>query len=54
MMVSILAGMLITLGAILYLTIGNVVGAIMFSLGLLTILYFKLELFTGKAGLLAN
>lgn len=51
-MLSIIAGFLIGFAAFLYLTIGGLPGAVMFSIGLLTILFFKLELFTGKAGLL--
>jgi formate/nitrite transporter FocA (FNT family) len=53
-MLSILAGMLIAMSGIAYLTVGGPIGASLFSLGLLAILHFKLELFTGKAGLLAT
>ena len=53
-MKSITAGLLIGLGGIMYLTIGRIAGAIFFSIGLLTILHFELNLFTGKAGLLAD
>jgi formate/nitrite transporter FocA (FNT family) len=53
-MLSILAGMMIALGAIIYLSAGGPVGAIMFSMGLLTILTFGFNLFTGKAGLIAT
>lgn len=50
---SILAGFLICLGGIINLSVGGgILGATLFSIGLLTILYFKLNLFTGKAGLL--
>lgn len=54
MISAILAGMLIAMGAALYLTVGDALGAFLFSLGLLTILYFKFALFTGRAGLLAT
>lgn len=54
MISAILAGMLIAMGAALYLTVGGALGAFLFSLGLLTILYFKFALFTGRAGLLAT
>lgn len=54
MIKSILAGFMITLAAAIYLTIGGIVGAFMFSIGLLTILYFQFDLFTGKAGLLSQ
>lgn len=53
-MLSILAGILISLGGIIYLQVGGPIGALLFSIGLLTILHFKCELFTGKAGLLAS
>lgn len=51
---AILAGFFIGIGAAVYLTIGGVVGAAFFSVGLATILVFDLSLFTGKAGLLAT
>lgn len=51
---SILAGIMISIGAALYLVIGGIPGAILFSIGLLTILYFQFHLFTGKAGLFAE
>lgn len=51
-MLSIPAGMLIDLGAIIYLLQANaMIGSALFAIGLITILHFKLELFTGKAGL---
>lgn len=53
-MLSILAGMLIGVGGIIYLRVGGPVGASLFAIGLLTILHFRFELFTGKAGLLAT
>ena len=54
MILSILAGMMIGLGAIVYLSVGKIVGAFMFSIGLLAILHFRCRLFTGKAGGLAT
>ncbi|MBO7211000.1 MAG: formate/nitrite transporter family protein [Methanobrevibacter sp.] len=53
-MLSIVAGMMIAIGGIIYLTLSGLEGALLFSMGLLTILCLKLELFTGKAGLLAT
>ena len=50
-MLSILAGFMISIGAIVYIKIGGLIGAIFFSIGLISIICFKLELFTGKAGL---
>lgn len=46
---SILAGLMIGIGCILYLTIGGIPGAIAFSLGLMTVCLYKLKLFTGQA-----
>lgn len=42
------------MGGIINLTLGGIPGALFFSLGLLTIVTFKYELFTGKAGLLTT
>lgn len=49
---AILAGILISFGCVVNLRVGGVEGAILFSLGLITILLFGFNLFTGKAGLL--
>ena len=54
MIKSIMAGFMIALAAAIYLTVGGALGAFMFSIGLLTILFFQFDLFTGKAGLLAQ
>lgn len=51
---SILAGIMIAIAATAYLSIGGIAGACLFSLGLMTILVFKWDLFTGKAGLLVT
>lgn len=49
-LMSVLAGILIGIGGIIFLTIEEkIIGSIFFSIGLLTILTFKLNLFTGKA-----
>ena len=53
-MLSIVAGMMIAIGGVIYLTLSGLEGALLFSMGLLTILVLKMELFTGKAGLLAT
>ena len=53
-MLSILAGIMIAVAGIVYLQVGGVAGSLLFSMGLLTVLSFKLNLFTGKAGLLAT
>ena len=47
---SILAGMCIGLGGAIFIKLGGVIGACMFVFGLLTIVHFKLPLYTGTAG----
>ena len=47
---SILAGICIGLGGAIFLKLGGVIGAIMFAFGLLTVIHFKLPLYTGTAG----
>ena len=54
MLSSIIAGFLIGMGGIINLLIGDIPGALFFSLGLITIVTFKYNLFTGKAGLLSS
>lgn len=49
-MSSIVAGGLIAVGAVVNLQVGGVIGAILFSFGLLMIVMQGLELFTGKVG----
>lgn len=51
---SLLAGMCISLGAYVYLNVGGVTGAVLFSVGLLTILKLNLDLFTGQCGKLSS
>ena len=53
-MYSILAGILISLGCIINLQVGGIVGALLFSIGLITILMFNFDLFTGRAGLIPS
>ena len=43
MNLSILAGMMIAVGAVVYLKIGGLAGALMFAIGLMTILWLKFE-----------
>lgn len=48
---SIFAGVMIAIGAVIYLNCPNrIVGAFLFSIGLITIMEFKLSLYTGKVG----
>ena len=47
---SILAGICIGLGGAIFLKLGGIVGAVMFAFGLLTVVHFKLPLYTGTAG----
>lgn len=47
---SILAGVCIGLGGAIFIKLGGVIGACMFAFGLLTVVHFKLPLYTGTAG----
>ena len=51
---SILGGIFIAIAANIYLKIGGIVGAIMFSIGLLGILLLQLKLYTGVIGYVNN
>lgn len=51
---SILAGICIAFGGIAFLKVGGIVGAILFTFGLLTVVHYKLKLFTGTAGFVYN
>lgn len=51
---SILAGICIAFGGIAYLKVGGLAGAILFTFGLLTVVHYKLKLFTGTAGFFEN
>ena len=45
---SILAGVMISISSIAYLNSTPVIGSIIFAIGLLSVLHFKFDLFTGK------
>lgn len=51
---SILAGICIGLGGYVNLVIGGIIGAVMFSFGLLSVVHYKYALYTGKAGFFNN
>ena len=51
---SILAGICIAFGGIAYLKVGGLAGSILFTFGLLTVVHYKLKLFTGTAGFFEN
>ena len=46
---SILAGICIGLGGAIFIKLGGVIGACMFAFGLLTIVHFKLPIYTGTS-----
>lgn len=50
---SIMAGIAISLGCIVNLRVGGVIGAILFTFGLLTVVHYQLPLYTGQAGFLS-
>ena len=47
---SILAGVCISLGGMVFLKVGGVAGAALFSFGLITVICYKLKLYTGVSG----
>lgn len=47
---SIFAGIAISIGCMIYLTLGGVIGTIAFSFGLLTVVHYKSALYTGYCG----
>lgn len=47
---AILAGFAIGIGGTVFLKVGGIVGAVLFSFGLLTVIHYGLALFTGRAG----
>lgn len=47
---SVLAGCCIGIGGTVYLKVGGVTGAVLFSIGLITVVSYKLKLYTGAAG----
>ncbi|MBQ0074783.1 MAG: formate/nitrite transporter family protein [Prevotella sp.] len=47
---SILAGCCIGIGGTVYLKVGGTAGAVLFSIGLITVVSYKLKLYTGAAG----
>lgn len=51
---SMLAGMCISIGCVVFLQVGSVAGAVLFAFGLLTCVHFKLPLYTGTAGFVST
>lgn len=47
---SVLAGICISIGCVVYLRTGGVAGAVLFAFGLITVVYYGLKLYTGTAG----
>lgn len=47
---SILAGICISFGGVVNLKVGGVVGAVLFSFGLISVICYKLKLYTGVSG----
>lgn len=47
---AVMAGVAISIGCVVFLRVGGVAGAVLFSFGLLTCVHFKLPLYTGTAG----
>lgn len=51
---AILAGLCISIGCIVNLRTGGIIGAVLFAFGLTTVIYYKLKLYTGTAGFIRS
>lgn len=51
---SVMAGSCIGIGGTVYLKVGGVEGAVLFSIGLIAVVSYKLKLFTGAAGFITR
>ena len=47
---AIFAGVAISIGGLAFLTMGNLIGPILFTFGLITVVHYKLALYTGTVG----
>lgn len=47
---SILAGICISLGGVAFLKVGGIIGAVLFSFGLISVVCYKMKLYTGVSG----
>lgn len=47
---AIFAGIAISVGGTVFLNVGGLAGAVLFSFGLITVIHYKLKLYTGTAG----
>lgn len=53
-MSAIMAGVCISIGCIVYLQVGSVPGAVLFTFGLITVVHYKYALYTGTAGFVTS
>jgi formate/nitrite transporter FocA (FNT family) len=51
---SFLSGIFISIGAIAFLKVGGIVGACLFTFGLISIVHYQLKLYTGVSGFVSN
>ena len=49
---AIFAGIAISFGCLAFLTMGNLIGPVLFTFGLITVIHYKLSLYTGSVGFL--
>ena len=47
---AIFAGIAISIGGLAFLTMGNIIGPVLFTFGLITVVHYKLALYTGTVG----
>lgn len=51
---SILAGICISLGGVAFLKVGGIIGAVLFSFGLISVVCYKMKLYTGVSGFVSS
>ena len=51
---SFLSGIFISIGAIAFLKVGGIIGACLFTFGLISIVHYQLKLYTGVSGFINN
>lgn len=51
---SFLSGIFISVGAIAFLKVGGILGACLFTFGLISIIHYQLKLYTGVSGFVSN
>lgn len=51
---AVMAGIAIAIGGVAFIKVGGIIGSVLFTFGLLTVVHYGLYLFTGKAGFIST